>query len=1111
MSLSSLLVEAYPLFEKRMEGVASDPIVLFFSMSDGRTRATVCRGVGRSFHLAWKNGVARCQREVKRNNLSVHWLRIDRVVETQITTWGALAKRLSLTKRNYFRLGLSLDADLQYAFLEQELNANAMLYLGADIPEAGLNVKNFSAYAKRRFGEKVELDFSPERSVYLFSHEGVFLAKDPVLTALPQGDAPVWLPGPRSTGIRWRHPESLNASRRSIAKLDADQVFALVDSSAKFLSRQVKASGQFVYGRFPCFGREIPTYNSLRHASTLYSMLEGWELTHDEYLMDAIQRALTYLTETIIRRYPQADGRVLAFNVDVGDEIKLGANAVSLLALVKYDELTGDTRFRSLMDELALGIATMQDADKGSFVHVLNAGDLSLKDDFRTVYYDGEAAFGLMRLYGLTSDPRWLAIVEKAFDHFIRIGHWKHHDHWLSYCANELTLHKPEEKYFRFGVQNVAGLLDFILQRETTYPTLLELSLAFEAMLRRIENEHPEMLHILDGFDIQKFHRALHHRAHYLLNGFFWPELSMYYAKPDTIAGGFFIRHHSFRVRIDDIEHYLSGYVAYWKLLERSAHEGMTLASPKHDSPVRRPVDTCANDVNTVPVCYFCIYRLGETLTGIEHAVLMRIRLFTRYLGNVPHVLSNHLDPWIMERWSNYRDTRGIDPRVKFDNLYDDVLEIAKGSSCESVALPVDAGLQVEDVPSHPRHQRIRGADGKMRSYVVWRNRKGGRLDYINHFSNGRKVRRDRFNRYGQLQISQTLSENGHVLWEACFTPEGRLRLVRHFDPMREAGALTRIELFDDSGLLCTVFDNEQALTSWWLRRRIKTPGNVFVIDRRLQWSRALWALSDQLPQRLFQVMHSSHILPGEDPMTGHLTSRDRQELLSNRSSGEACIVLTEQQRIDIAARFPDGCRLSVIPHAIDGDINEVDFDSRDPDLLVAFVRLAEEKRVEDMLEIMARVVRVLPAKKLHIYGTGPCHAALAAQIERLELDRNVRLMGYVQNVEGILDRACFSMLTSKREGFSLVLLESVAHGCPALAYDVRYGPASVVEHGKNGLLIPDGDIEGGARALIAALSDRELLRRMSKQAYVKARQFAAESVAHKWRELMHLPVSGTQ
>lgn len=589
MSLSALLARAHPLMEARCRAAGSPSCVLFFSVSDGDTRARVFRGAGDTFQQAWQDGVARCQREASRHKLAVRWLRVDRVVEVQATTWGELAARLTLTKRNYFRQGLSLDAELKHAFLEQQLNANAMLYLGSSHVGAGVNQKNFTVHAQHCFGKDVPLDFSAEQPVYVFTHEGLFLAEDKGLASLPLANEPVWLPAPSKPSVRWRDATSLNAGRRQIAQLNQQQVYALIESSSNFLARQVKQSGQFIYGHFPCFGRHIAAYNSLRHASSLYSMLEAWELTRSDALMQAIRKALGYLTNTIIRQYPQEDGPALAYNVDVSGEIKLGANAVSLLALVKYDELTGDTQYRGLMEALALGIARMQSAETGGFVHVLNAEDLSLKEAFRIVYYDGEAAFGLMRLYGLTADPRWLEIVERAFDYFISAQHWKHHDHWLSYCANELTLHKPEEKYFRFGVQNVAGYLDFILTRETTYPTLLELSMAFEAMLRRIETQHPEMRHVLEGLDIDKFHRALHHRAHYLLNGFFWPEMAMYFAKPSSIMGSFFIRHHTFRVRIDDVEHYLSGYVAYWKLLQREHDAG------RHTEPAGHGVDTSSS------------------------------------------------------------------------------------------------------------------------------------------------------------------------------------------------------------------------------------------------------------------------------------------------------------------------------------------------------------------------------------------------------------------------------------------------------------------------------------------------------------------------------------
>ncbi|WEX08259.1 hypothetical protein [Chelativorans sp. AA-79] len=521
--------------------------VLFFSVSDGRKRAEVTTASGRDFASVWRQGVQRLARLVKAKKMEPRWLRVDWVDAAEQTTWLDLQMRLIATKRNYFRYGISLDRAFRHAFLETELNGNAMLYEGGATRHAVLNAGNFRRYAALRH-KLPGLDFPSHGEVHVFSARGAF--------ASVGSDEVYILNGPGRDG-----------GRRDPGPLTLGQVRDLIKSGSDYLVTQVKADGRFHYGWHPCFDREINTYNSLRHASTVFAMLDAWEVIRGPELKSAIDRAVGYLTGALIKEVDIGDKRA-AFLVEENAEIKLGGNAVCLLALVKYCELMDTDKYAGLLEKLAQGILHMQDQSTGKFFHVLNYPSLSRKDEFRTIYYDGEAAFGLMRLYGLTGDPRWLAAVEKAFAYFIEAEHWKAHDHWLSYCVNELTRYRPREEYFRFGIKNFADHLDFVIERITTFPTLLELMMAAQKMLERLQADR-EHGHLLYEVDLDKFYRALHTRANYLLNGHFWPELAMFYKNPARIVGSFFIRHHAFRVRIDDVEHYLSGYAAYLRFLER--------------------------------------------------------------------------------------------------------------------------------------------------------------------------------------------------------------------------------------------------------------------------------------------------------------------------------------------------------------------------------------------------------------------------------------------------------------------------------------------------------------------------------------------------------------
>ena len=570
--------------------------VLIISVSDGNKRAKVktvwleaLSNVQHQSNAIWDK-VAKVLDKASINELAKKFeqpitdIRIEWVVSESYTTWGDFQDILKQFKRNYYRSGIAFKGTREPWILltEMELNANACLYQGAEVVHARVNDKNLSLYLKARHGSSQIPEFKDELAMMVFNTSGIYIDL---------------------SEMQYHRLETAprNKGRRELLPLSFDSLLPIIEQSTQYLSEQVQPSGRYIYGYFPCFNRQIDTYNNLRHASSTYALIEGYEACKNykrtevnsvnqannisksskdevdfEQLEQSIKDALSYLVNDLIVHYDHD----LAYVVEQNNEIKLGANAVAILALVKYTQVFNDENYLPLLEQLANGILAMQQ-NSGQFVHVLNSADLTVKQESRIIYYDGEAAFALMRLYGLTQDERWLNCVIKAFDYFIEARHDRAHDHWLSYCSNELVKYKPERQYFEFAVRNIKGYTHFIKNRITTFPTLLELCMAFHKMLLTLD-DYPQFYEVLDDFDVQDFYQALHSRANYLVNGYFFPEVAMYFKAPNTIKHGFFIRHHAFRVRIDDVEHYLSGLVAYANFI-KDAHYPKLAAQNQSD------------------------------------------------------------------------------------------------------------------------------------------------------------------------------------------------------------------------------------------------------------------------------------------------------------------------------------------------------------------------------------------------------------------------------------------------------------------------------------------------------------------------------------------------
>lgn len=533
-----ITTDAITLPEVNRESV----VILFMSVGNPDIRARVHHVVASNLKKAMNHLRGKATQLVRKNHINPRWIKFDFVTSVQKLPFVELEQQIAGTRRNYFRSGIAFDQGFRLAFLEQELHGNVMIRSVNKGP-LQLHDRNINHYLKQSpthtipFMRKQYMN----KQVYTFQTEAAFLDRE-------AGHILELYNGRLTNGIR--RTEDTEAEIKS-----------LIRDTTYFLQSQVKEDGQFEYGYFSAFAKRIGTYNILRHSSTLYSMVEGYEIIRDDSVLETVEKGIDYaIREAMV--YRDEGDKDIAFMVDFANhkEIKLGANATAILAMAKYMELTNTTKYIKEAQALARGILEMKTIS-GGFMHVLSYPSFEIKDLHRIIYYEGEAVFSLLRLYALDKEDRWLEEVKESMDYFIENDYWKHHDHWLSYSANEITDYLPEEKYFEFGLKNCNDRLSFIYHRDTTYPTFLELTMAAYKLVQKVKRLGKDDL--LVHIDADLLEDTVDRRAEYQRVGYFYPEVAMYMKHPGLVLHGFFVRHHAFRVRIDDIEHYLSSYCQY--------------------------------------------------------------------------------------------------------------------------------------------------------------------------------------------------------------------------------------------------------------------------------------------------------------------------------------------------------------------------------------------------------------------------------------------------------------------------------------------------------------------------------------------------------------------
>jgi glycosyltransferase involved in cell wall biosynthesis len=170
---------------------------------------------------------------------------------------------------------------------------------------------------------------------------------------------------------------------------------------------------------------------------------------------------------------------------------------------------------------------------------------------------------------------------------------------------------------------------------------------------------------------------------------------------------------------------------------------------------------------------------------------------------------------------------------------------------------------------------------------------------------------------------------------------------------------------------------------------------------------------------------------------------------------------------------------------------------------VVLFVgRLSRVKGVDSLLKAFSRVAGQREAR-LVVLGEGDEKAGLRRLSSDLGLDSKVHFLGYKENPYKYMKNATLFVLPSLYEGFGIVLVEAMACGIPVVATKSYKGIEDIVADEKSGLLVPVGDENALASAIIRLLDDSGLRALLAEEGKKRAIEFSADKIAEKYMAVL--------
>lgn len=381
--------------------------------------------------------------------------------------------------------------------------------------------------------------------------------------------------------------------------------------------------------------------------------------------------------------------------------------------------------------------------------------------------------------------------------------------------------------------------------------------------------------------------------------------------------------------------------------------------------------------------------------------------------------------------------------------------------------------------------------------YKMYKRFVDGQIHFVDYMDNsGKRIKRAEFDENGILVRERFMDLNlNKPRFDKYYDYNGNCVLSVHVNP--KTGEDGNTVFF---GSTPKEYRKLYTLQTEWLNNLLNKISNPVVFCELRGLDKMLINVKHPSIKKV-AVTHSSHL---ESPYDDITKLRPIYHELFSSDKYDQYVFLTNSQKKDVETVYNKNDKFIVIPHTYSHNTSE-NFENiqRNKHLAVTIARYAEDKRIEEGIHAFRLVVDKIPEAKYYIYGKGELEQQLQDLIDKLKLGNNVYLKGYTTNPGKIYRSAACSILTSRREGFGLVIIESLAEGTPVVTYDFKYGPRDIITDGENGFIVENGNRKELAEKIIDLMSIDELREQLSQNAISVREKFSEDLYRKNWLKVL--------